>query len=251
MSRQQRPPIPRGATPAEEWTLQATAAVEAVRTLTAFGLGDTSPPLLAVRDPRADGVVWTNPPWVHGSLVTVEDLVPVLEGQAAVPSVRGPRLDVQRAVLTAAGAGTTTSCLWCTSPEIAAMGARRAAPAPLTQDACALYEDIVVVDGSSAAGFAEAVTAAVRGRKGALVPGWGAVTVGSTPDGAAWWAMSLASACRTELIARAAGDPRPLDAVTARCTREQVGTPHGGWHNFQAQKGTGLGAPRTDVEELR
>ncbi|CRK52135.1 Decarboxylase NovR (fragment) [Rhodococcus sp. RD6.2] len=50
---------------------------------------------------------------------------------------------------------------------------------------------------------------------------------------AVWWFVSMDRACQAQLLAMAAGTPKPIDRESALKVREQTGGHFSGW--FQAQ----------------
>jgi ribulose-5-phosphate 4-epimerase/fuculose-1-phosphate aldolase len=108
---------------------------------------------------------------------------------------------------------------------------------PLTQDACAFYEDHVVFDDFSGVVLddseGERIATALAGRKAAILQNHGLLTVGGTVDAAAWWYITLERSCQAQLLAEAAGSPRLIEHAVALQTRETVGSPLAGWFSFQ------------------
>ncbi len=100
---------------------------------------------------------------------------------------------------------------------------------PLTQDACAFYEDHAVFDG-----FGGVVLDTVEGKriaeqlgayKAIILRNHGLLTVGGSVQEAAWWFFAMDRACRIQLLAEAAGTPVPIPAAVARATARLMGTP--------------------------
>ena len=59
------------------------------------------------------------------------------------------------------------------------------------------------------------------------------MTVGETIDAAAWWYITMERTCQAQLLAEAAGSPKPISHEVALQTRETVGSPLAGWFSFQ------------------
>ena len=70
-------------------------------------------------------------------------------------------------------------------------------------------------------------------RPTAILANHGLITVGQSVDEAVFWFVSMERSCQAELLAMAAGEPRPIDGETARSTYAQVGTPLAGWFSAQ------------------
>lgn len=73
---------------------------------------------------------------------------------------------------------------------------------PITQDACAFYEDDGKVD---------------------LVPGVGLVAHGETVEAAAWWLVTAERSSQVQLAALSAGRPVPIRAEVAADTARATG----------------------------
>jgi len=108
---------------------------------------------------------------------------------------------------------------------------------PLTQDACAFYEDHglfadytgVVYDTSEGDRIAEALGR----RKAVILQNHGLLTVGRTVDEAAWFFISMERCCQSQLLAEAAGKPIPIGRESALIAQQQVGDPRVGWFQYQ------------------
>ncbi|TDG15206.1 class II aldolase/adducin family protein [Seongchinamella unica] len=108
---------------------------------------------------------------------------------------------------------------------------------PLTQDACAFYDDHVLFDDFSGVVLdnteGERIAAALGDRKAAILQNHGLLTVGETIDAAAWWYITMERSCQAQLLAEAAGTPRLIEHEVALHTRETVGSPLAGWFSFK------------------
>ena len=108
---------------------------------------------------------------------------------------------------------------------------------PLTQDSCAFYDDHVLFDDFSGVVLdnseGERIAAALGDCKGAILQNHGLLTVGETIDAAAWWYITMERTCQAQLMAEAAGEPKPISHEVALQTRETVGSPVAGWFSFQ------------------
>ena len=108
---------------------------------------------------------------------------------------------------------------------------------PLTQDACAFYEDHVLFDDFTGVVLdnseGKRIAAAMGDRKAAILQNHGLLTVGGTVEAAAWWFITMERSCQAQLLAEAAGKPRLISREVALQTRETVGTPLAGWFSFQ------------------
>jgi ribulose-5-phosphate 4-epimerase/fuculose-1-phosphate aldolase len=108
---------------------------------------------------------------------------------------------------------------------------------PLTQDACAFYEDHslfadytgVVYDMSEG----DRIAQALGPRKAVIMQNHGNLTVGSTVDEAAWYYITMDRSCQSQLMAEAAGKPIPIAHEAAVVARKQVGNPRVSWFQYQ------------------
>ncbi len=193
---------------------------------------------VTVRDPEYRDRFWINPLGQHFSTIRVSDLQlvdhegTVLVGDRPInqagfvihSSIHLARPDVDAAAHRHSTYGKAFSTLGRTLD-------------PLTQDACAFYEDHDVFDPFTGVVLSESEgtrLAATLGRKKALVlQSHGLLTVGSTIESAAWWFLAMDNAARTQVLAEAAGTPVKIAPETARLTAERVGTERGGALSFQ------------------
>ncbi|TXS95235.1 class II aldolase/adducin family protein [Parahaliea maris] len=108
---------------------------------------------------------------------------------------------------------------------------------PLTQDACAFYDDHVLFDDFNGPVLdmseGERIAAALGHKKAAILQNHGLLTVGETVDEAAWWFITMERSCQAQLLAEAAGTPRVIPREHALGTREIVGSHQAGWFQFQ------------------
>jgi len=108
---------------------------------------------------------------------------------------------------------------------------------PLTQDSCAFYDDHVLFDDFSGVVLddteGEKIAAALGDKKAAILQNHGLLTVGDSIEAAAWWYITMERSCQAQLLADAAGTPKPIEHEVALHTRETVGSPLAGWFSFQ------------------
>ncbi|HMI92684.1 MAG TPA: class II aldolase/adducin family protein, partial [Polyangiales bacterium] len=108
---------------------------------------------------------------------------------------------------------------------------------PITQDACAFYEDHelfddytgVVLDTSEG----DRIGATLGRSKAVILRNHGLLTVGKSVDAAVFWFISMDRCCHSQLLAEAAGKPIAIDPEHARKTHGQVGSEGAGWLSFQ------------------
>ncbi len=109
--------------------------------------------------------------------------------------------------------------------------------APLTQDACAFFEDHALFDDYTGVvddpDEGKRLAAALGGAKAAILANHGLLTVGQSVESAVWWYITMERSCEVQLTASAAGTPRPIRAEVATATRGQIGTEAAGVFQFQ------------------
>ena len=108
---------------------------------------------------------------------------------------------------------------------------------PLTQDACAFYDDHAVFDDFTGVVLdteeGKRIAHALGDGKAAILRNHGLLTVGHTVDEAAWWFITMERSCQAQLLAEAAGDPIAHRRRDGPPHREQVGSHFAGWFSFQ------------------
>jgi len=108
---------------------------------------------------------------------------------------------------------------------------------PITQDACAFYEDHVFFDETRVlvtdANEGAALAAALGRCKAAILRNHGLITVGETIEEAVWWFVSLERCCQSQFLAESVSTPLQVDPENARAARAVNGTPFVGWLQCQ------------------
>jgi ribulose-5-phosphate 4-epimerase/fuculose-1-phosphate aldolase len=215
----------------------------AFRMFSKAGLDEGVAGHITVRDPAEPDTFWVNPFGMHFSMIKSSDLVrvshegEVVEGDRAVNgaavaihcAVHAARPDVLAAAHAHGPYGKTLSSLEMTVE-------------PLTQDACAFYEDIGVFDDYTGVVLdkaeGERIGRALGAHKAVILRNHGMLTVGETVDSAAWWFLTLERTAQAQLMAYSAAaghgsKPRQIRAAEAEQTRGQVGFELAGWFQFQ------------------
>lgn len=211
----------------------------ALRMFGRFGFGEGVAGHITARDPEWPDHFWVNPFGMSFRHIRVSDLIlvnhqgDVVQGTRPVnkaafvihSAVHAARPDV----VAAAHAHSVYGKAWSALGRLLD---------PITQDACAFFEDHVVVSegGGKVVLEAEGGAALARGlgpHKAAIHQNHGLFTVGASVDEAVWWFVTMERSCQAQLLAEAAGTPRLIPVESARYTREQTGHPLAGWFNFQ------------------
>ncbi|QQK76121.1 class II aldolase/adducin family protein [Salicibibacter cibarius] len=210
----------------------------AFRLFARFGFTEGVAGHITYRDPEYNDHLWVNPYGVPFGKMKVSDLVLVNEKGEVVEGkyfLHKSALTIHSAVhkarpdvVASAHAHPIYGKTWSTSGRLLD---------PLTQDACAFYNDHAVLDQYSGVVFEEAegeqIAKALGNHKAVLLRSHGPLTVGQSVDSAAFWFITMEQSCKAQLMAEAAGIVNPIDEKNAELTAKQVGREQDGWDNFQ------------------
>ncbi len=209
----------------------------AFRLFARFGFEEGVAGHITARDPESHELLWVNPFGMSFKHIRVSDLIcvdthgevvhgswPVNRAAFAIHSqVHQARPDIVAAAHTHSVHGRALSALGQTI-------------APITQDACAffndnvLYDDFTGVVNETAEGAK--IAQALGHHKAAVLQNHGLLTVGGSVEAAAWWFITMERSAQVQLIAQSAGTPIQIaDEVAAR-TYAQVGTELAGVFQF-------------------
>ena len=211
----------------------------ALRIFGRFGFGEGVAGHITVRDPEFPDHFWVNPFGKSFRHMSVSDLILVNHDGHVVYGGQ----PVNRAAF------VIHAAIHQTRPEVVA-AAHAHSPfgksfaslgiplAPLTQDACVFYDDHRVIETQGGAVVFEVeagreLAAAFPDGKAAIHQNHGLFTVGETVDEAVFWFVTMERSCQAQLMAMAAGEPKPIRHEYARYTAEQTGFPLAGWFSFQ------------------
>jgi ribulose-5-phosphate 4-epimerase/fuculose-1-phosphate aldolase len=210
----------------------------AFRLFAKFGFDEGVAGHITVRDPGQPDCFWVNPFGVHFGLIRVSNLIlvnhageviqgnhPVNTAAFAIHSrVHAARPDV----VAAAHAHSMYGKAWSSLGRLLD---------PITQDACAFYEDHAVFDDYTGVVYetseGDRIAQALGPRKAVILRNHGLLTVGRNVDEAAWWFITMDRSCQAQLLAEAAGKPIPIAPESAVVARGQVGSEMAGWFQFQ------------------
>ncbi|MET9263812.1 class II aldolase/adducin family protein [Amycolatopsis sp. NPDC004079] len=216
-------------TPEEERLRRRQRLAAALRLFAAYGFDEGAAGHLTARDPILDDHFWVNPFGVHFGRIRCSDLLlvdhtgRVVEGERKInPAAFAihSRIHLARPdVVAAAHSHSLHGRAW------SALGRPLD---PISQDACAFFEDHVVFDDYAGVVLDTAegdrIARALGGGKAAILRNHGLLTVGHTVEEAAWWFMSMDGCCHAQLLVEAAGAPVLIDPERARETRAQIGS---------------------------
>ena len=232
------PKPPTFATAEEERRHRKQRLAAAFRLFSRFGFDEGVAGHITARDPERLDHFWVNPFGMHFGRIRASDLIlvnhrgEVVEGHHPVnvaafaihSQVHAARLDV----VAAAHAHSLYGKAWSSLGRLLD---------PITQDACAFYEDHALFADFTGVVYetseGERIAKALGGHKAIILRNHGLLTVGHTVDEAAWWFITMDRSCHAQLLAEAVGTPVKIDPVQAEATKQQIGTHTVGWFQFQ------------------
>jgi ribulose-5-phosphate 4-epimerase/fuculose-1-phosphate aldolase len=213
------------------------AVIGGYRILSRFGLDEGISGHITARDPERTDTFWTAPFGRHFSQVMPDELLHVdsdgtiLSGHGMLnraafvihSKVHDARPDVIGAVHAHGLQGKAFSSL-------------HRLLSPITQDACAFYDDHSLYEEYHGVALDEEeglrIAGALGSGKAVILTNHGHLTVGTSVESAVWWYVSMERSMQAELAARAAGDPVELHDKIAAQTYEAVGTEKVGWFAY-------------------
>ncbi|MFF3518500.1 class II aldolase/adducin family protein [Streptomyces sp. NPDC002573] len=229
---------PTGLSVEEERDVRKQELAAAFRVFGKLGFSEGVAGHITARDPEFPDTFWVNPFGMSFHQIKVSDLVRVdhegnlLHGKRPVNRAAFCiHAEVHKARPDAVAAAHAHSLH---GKAFSALGIPLA---PLTQDACAFFEDQglyadyrgVVSDSDEGRRIGEALGPA----KAVILKNHGLLTVGQSVAAAAWWFITMERSCQAQLLAMAAGTPHEIDRETAEQVRAQIGGPLAGWFQFR------------------
>jgi ribulose-5-phosphate 4-epimerase/fuculose-1-phosphate aldolase len=203
-----------------------------------FGFDEGVAGHITVRDPERADRFWVNPFGMNFKHIRVSDLIcvdhtgAVVEGNALVNTaafaihsqVHAARPDV----VAAAHSHSLHGKAWSSLGRLLD---------PITQDACAFFEDHGLFDDFTGVVLdveeGKRIGAALGDNKAVILRNHGLLTVGHSVDAAVWSFITMERSCQAQLLAEAAGTPVLIDPDMARKTYGQVGSPVACYYAFQ------------------
>lgn len=232
-----QPPV--FSSPEEERRHRKERLAGAFRLFSRFGFDEGVAGHITARDPERAGHFWVNPFGVHFGHIRVSDLILVnAEGQV----VEGRHPLVNRAAF------AIHSQIHAARPDIIAAAHSHSLYGktwsslgrlldPITQDACAFYEDHSVFEDFTGVVYDPAegarIAAGLGQHKAVILRNHGLLTVGQSVEETVWWFITMERSCQAQLLAEAAGTPVKIDHDNAMLTRQQIGSSLAGWFQFQ------------------
>ena len=240
MSRQAVPVLsePTFATLDDERSHRKQRLAAAFRLFSRFGFDEGVAGHITARDPEHLDHFWVNPFGMHfahiraSDLILVNDQGEVVDGDhqvnAAAFAIHSRVHAARPDVVAAAHAHSVYGKTWSSLGRLLD---------PITQDACAFYDDHALFDDYTGVVLdleeGKRIAHALGDGKAAILRNHGLLTVGQNVDEAAWWFITMERSCHAQLMAEAAGTPVLIDDENAALTASQVGSHVAGWFSFQ------------------
>jgi ribulose-5-phosphate 4-epimerase/fuculose-1-phosphate aldolase len=208
------------------------------RLFAAFGFEEGVAGHITARDPERLDHFWVNPFGTTFAHIRTSDLIlvnhagEVVEGEGGVNvaafAIHSALHQARPDVIAAAHSHSIHGKAWSSLGRLLD---------PLTQDACAFFEDHALFDDYTGVVVdpeeGKRIAHALEERKAVILRNHGLLTVGHSVDEAVWWFVTMERSCQAQLLAEAAGTPVLIEPEAARLTRTQVGEPVCGYVSFQ------------------
>ncbi|MGH1503019.1 MAG: class II aldolase/adducin family protein [Acidimicrobiales bacterium] len=205
-----------------------------------FGFDEGVAGHITARDPEHPECFWVNPFGMNFKHIKVSDLLlvdhdgKVVEGDRPVNgaafAIHSRVHKARPDVIAAAHAHSIHGKTW---------SAFRRPLDPLTQDACAFYDDHSVFDDYTGVVLdldeGDRIGAALGDGKAVILSNHGNLTVGHSVDEAAWWFITMERTCQAQLSVEQVSRHEPvlIEPEMAKFTSTQVGSHTAGWFSFQ------------------
>lgn len=210
----------------------------ALRIFAMLGLAEGVPGHITARDPIELDTFWVNPFGLGFDRIRVSDLLHVDSNGKVVSgggvlnvSAFAIHAEIHKArpdVMAAAHVHSIYGKSWSSLGRLLD---------PITQDACAFYEDHVFFDDTrvliTKSSEGDALASSLGNKRAAILRNHGLLTVGETVDEAAWWFIAMERCCQSQFLAESVGKPLLIDPANARASHDVSGAAMAGWLNFQ------------------
>jgi ribulose-5-phosphate 4-epimerase/fuculose-1-phosphate aldolase len=208
------------------------------RLFSKFGFDEGVAGHITARDPEMTDHFWVNPFGMHFGHIRVSDLLlvrhdgKIVHGDrplnAAAFAIHSAIHAARPDVIGAAHSHSVYGKTWSSLGRLLD---------PITQDACAFYDDHAVFDDYTGVVLdteeGKRIAYALGERKAAILRNHGLLTVGQSVEEATWWFVTMERSCQAQLMAEAAGTPIIIPHEMAKLTAGQVGSHVAGWFSFQ------------------
>lgn len=222
----------------QERLLRKQRLAAALRIFGRFGFDEGVAGHITVRDPIDTDTFWVNSMGRSFKMMRVSDLLrvshegKVLEGEGmlngAAFTIHSHIHKARPEVTAAAHAHALYGKAWSSLGRLLD---------PITQDACAFFEDHTLLDTYTGVVVemqeGEALASTLAHHKAIILKNHGHLTVGRSVEEAIWWFVTMERSFQAQLLAEAAGVPQSIPPAMARHTAGQIGTSFAGWFNGQ------------------
>jgi ribulose-5-phosphate 4-epimerase/fuculose-1-phosphate aldolase len=230
--------LPQFATVEEERLHRKQRLAAAFRLFGRFGFDEGVAGHITARDPGAPDHFWVNPFGRSFTQVKVSELLlvnregKVVEGNARVNraafAIHSQVHEARPDIVAAAHAHSLHGKAWSSLGRLLD---------PLTQDACAFYDDHSLFDDYTGVVLdteeGKRIAHALGENKAVILRNHGLLTTGYSVEEAAWSFITMERTCQAQLLAEAAGTPVQIPEEMARLTHSQVGSPASCYRSFQ------------------
>lgn len=231
-------PVRRHDDPAVERLYRKQRLAASFRLFARYGFDMGGAGHITARDPEQPDHFWVNPAGVFFGHVNVSSLLlvnhdgEIVHGKGrlnrAAFAIHSELHKARPDVIAAAHSHGLYGKTWSTLGRLLD---------PLTQDSAAFYNDHVLFDDYTGvvldSSEGERIAATLGPKSAAILQNHGLLTVGHSVDGAVWRYIAFENAAHAQLLAEAAGTPKPLTHEVATHTQGQVGREAVSWFSFQ------------------
>ena len=193
---------------------------------------------ITARDPEHPNCFWANPFGMHFSHIRASDLLLVNEQGEVIQGdhpVNTSAFAIHSRVHAARPDAVATAHAHSVNGKAWASLGRLLDP--ITQDACAFYQDHSLFNDFTGVVYETAegdrIAEALGKNKAVILRNHGLLTVGGSVDEAAWWFITMERSCQVQILAESVGKPVPIDHECALDTRDKVAGGINGWYQYQ------------------
>jgi ribulose-5-phosphate 4-epimerase/fuculose-1-phosphate aldolase len=230
---------PQYATIEEERLHRKQRLAGALRLFAKFGYDEGVAGHITVRDPGNPEHFWVNPFGMYFGHIRVSDLVLVNQDGKVIQgdhAINGSAFAIHSRVH--AARPDTVAAAHSHSIHGKAWSSLGRLLDPITQDACAFYQDHSLFDDYTGVVYdpteGDRIAQALGSNKAVILRNHGLLTVGPCVEAAAWWFITMDRSCHAQLLAEAsATQPVKIAHEHAVTAYSQVGNEMNGWYQFE------------------
>jgi ribulose-5-phosphate 4-epimerase/fuculose-1-phosphate aldolase len=230
--------LPKFATVEEERLHRKQRLAAGFRLFGRFGFDEGVAGHITARDPEHTDQFWVNPFGRNFKHVRLSDLIcvnrdgVVVHGDAMVNqaafAIHSQVHEARPEIVAAAHSHSLHGKAWSSLGRLLD---------PLTQDACAFFEDHSLFDDYTGVVLdpeeGKRIAHALGENKAVILRNHGLLTTGYSVDEAVWSFITMERTCQAQLLAEAAGTPIKIADEMARTTHDQTGSPVACYFSFQ------------------